>query len=62
MDVFIRVGQRQGEPLFLLVSGIKRQESSIGYRVSGIGYRVSGSIYQDKDYFLILRYAFNLVM
>ena len=29
MDVFIRVEQRQGEPLFFFVSGIKNQESRI---------------------------------
>ena len=29
MDVFIRVEQRQGEPLFLLIAGIKYQVSVI---------------------------------
>ena len=46
MDVFIRVEQRQGEPLFLFVSGIRYQVSSIGYLVLGIGYRVSGIGYR----------------
>ena len=36
MDVFIRVEQRQGEPLFLLVAGIGYQESGIKYHVSCI--------------------------
>ena len=37
MDVFIRVEQRQGEPLFFFVSGIKNQESRIKNQESRYG-------------------------